>query len=65
MIRKTVLLLIVMVGGIIPAFTQSGGAGFPEPVLAEPVNRTGESGPALGLWFSDFNDVVYYLWDYI
>jgi nucleoid-associated protein YgaU len=64
MIHKTVLLLIVMIVGIMPAFAQSGGAGLPEPVFAEPPGQVEESNPALGLWFSDFNDVVYYLWDY-
>lgn len=63
MVRKTVLLLIVMLAGIIPAFAQSGGAGLPEPVFVEMPDRAEESGTALGLWFSDFNDVVYYLWD--
>jgi nucleoid-associated protein YgaU len=61
MIRRVVFLLIAIVLGIAPVFAQSS---LPEPVFAEPAERTGETGPALGLWFPDFNDVVYYLWDY-
>jgi hypothetical protein len=62
MIRKSVFLLIIMVFGVVPAFTQSG---LPEPVFEEPADRAEETdNPALGLWPSEFSDVVYYLWDY-
>jgi LysM repeat protein len=63
MIRKAALfLMLVMVLGTLSVFAQTQ---LPEPVFIEPLNElTLESEPALGLWLPEFNDVVYYLWDY-
>lgn len=62
--RKTGLLLIItLIVGIQQAFAQYE---LPEPVFFEaPVNEEIPQIPAVpGLWFSNFSDVVYYLWDF-
>jgi hypothetical protein len=61
--RRIGLLLIVVLAAGIPVFAQYE---LPEPVFHEaPAREEASRIPAAtGLWFSDFSDVVYYLWDF-
>jgi hypothetical protein len=61
--RIGLLLITLLVAGIPCVFAQYE---LPEPVFHEAPAR-GEAPQipsATGLWFSDFSDVVYYLWDF-
>ncbi|MDR0623929.1 MAG: LysM peptidoglycan-binding domain-containing protein [Treponema sp.] len=61
--RKIGLLLIIALAAGVPVFAQYE---LPEPVFQEaPVRGEAPQIPAATeLWFSDFSDVVYYLWDF-
>jgi hypothetical protein len=61
--RAGLLLIIVLVAGIQHIYAQYE---LPEPVFHEnPVREETLQVPApSGLWFSNFSDVVYYLWDF-
>jgi hypothetical protein len=61
--RRIGLLLIIMLVAGIPVFAQYE---LPEPVFHEvPVRGESSRIPAsTELWFPDFSDVVYYLWDF-
>jgi hypothetical protein len=61
--RITLLLCIVLIVGTQQVFAQYE---LPEPVFHEaPVRGESSQIPAsTELWFSDFSDVVYYLWDF-